>query len=154
MAKQSMNLVVLSGNIARDPEEFGEGDSKFVRCTLGMSNYKGERMFPSLVVYGRLAGVFMEHVKKGTAMTVQGYLQIRPYEQDGKTRYATDIVVREMFFGAFESAEESEVEPAPPPTRRSSNGNGQRSSNSSSTYNRSAPTRKPVTVEPDEEDLF
>ncbi len=47
-------------------------------------------------MFGRLAEISGEYLRKGAKVYVQGKLQTRSYEKDGIKRYATDILARDM----------------------------------------------------------
>jgi single-strand DNA-binding protein len=49
-----------------------------------------------IVFFNRLAEVVRDYVKKGSKIYVEGKLKTRSWEQDGVTKYATEIVASEM----------------------------------------------------------
>lgn len=49
-----------------------------------------------IVFFNRLAEIVNEYVKKGSKIYVEGSLRTRQWEQDGQTKYATEIVASEM----------------------------------------------------------
>jgi len=50
-----------------------------------------------IVVWGRLAEICNQYLRKGSKVYVEGRLQTRSWEgQDGQKRYTTEIVAREM----------------------------------------------------------
>lgn len=49
-----------------------------------------------IVFFNRLAEVVRDYVKKGSKIYVEGKLKTRSWEQDGVTKYATEIVANEM----------------------------------------------------------
>ena len=48
--------------------------------------------FFNIVVWGKLAQIVAEYVKKGALVLVSGRLQNRSYEANGETRWITEIV--------------------------------------------------------------
>lgn len=49
-----------------------------------------------VVFFNRLAEIVNEYVRKGSKLYIEGSLRTRSWEQDGVTRYATEIVANEM----------------------------------------------------------
>ena len=104
----SVNKVILLGNLGIDPDIRTMQNGKKV-CNLsiatseswkdkdtGMDQEKTE--WHRVVLWRRLAEIAGEYLKKGSKIYVEGQLQTRKWEQDGQTRYTTEIVAREMQF--------------------------------------------------------
>ena len=51
-----------------------------------------------VVLWRRLAEIAGEYLKKGSKVYIEGQLQTRKWEQDGQTRYTTEVVGRDMQF--------------------------------------------------------
>ena len=50
-----------------------------------------------VVIFGRLAEIAEQYLKKGSKIFVEGKLQTRDWEDsDGKKRYTTEVIAREM----------------------------------------------------------
>src|SRR5690554_1911559 len=49
-----------------------------------------------IVFFNRLAEIVNEYVRKGGKLYIEGSLRTRSWEQDGITRYSTEIVASEM----------------------------------------------------------
>src|SRR5690606_18793264 len=49
-----------------------------------------------VVFFNRLAEIVNEYVRKGSKLYIEGSLRTRSWEQDGITKYATEIVANEM----------------------------------------------------------
>lgn len=49
-----------------------------------------------IVFFSRLAEIVNEYVRKGSKIYIEGSLRTRSWEQDGVTKYATEIVANEM----------------------------------------------------------
>lgn len=49
-----------------------------------------------IVFFNRLAEIVGEYVRKGSKIYIEGSLRTRQWEQDGQTKYATEIVASEM----------------------------------------------------------
>ena len=51
-----------------------------------------------VVLWRRLAEIAGEYLKKGSKVYIEGQLQTRKWEQEGQTRYTTEIIARDMQF--------------------------------------------------------
>lgn len=101
----SVNKVILVGNVGRDPEvKYVEQDVPLARFTLATSeSYRaknGERVesteWHNVVLWRGLAKVAEQYVKKGSKLYIEGKITHRQYEQDGVTKYFTEIVGNNM----------------------------------------------------------
>ena len=118
----SINKVILVGNLGRDPEvRFAQSGNKIVNFSMATSDSwkdreTGERRekteWHRVVLWRRLAEIAGEYLKKGSKIYIEGQLQTRKWEQDGQTRYTTEIVARDMQFldsrGSSDSSYEDE----------------------------------------------
>ena len=106
MASRGVNKVILVGNVGRDPETrympSGGAVTNLALATsetwkdknTGQPQEKTE--WHRVVFFNRLAEIVNEYVKKGSKLYIEGSLRTRSWEQDGITRYATEIVANEM----------------------------------------------------------
>lgn len=126
----SVNKVILVGNVGRDPEvKYVDQDVPFARFTMATSeSYRaknGERVesteWHNIVLWRGLAKVAEQYVKKGSKLFIEGKITHRQYEQDGVTKYFTEIVGNNMVMldprgqtenKPTESQEASSIEPA------------------------------------------
>jgi single-strand DNA-binding protein len=101
----SVNKVILVGNVGRDPEvKYLEQDVAVARFTLATSeSYRaknGERVetteWHNIVLWRGLAKVAEQYVKKGSKLYIEGKITHRQYEQDGVTKFFTEIVGNNM----------------------------------------------------------
>lgn len=101
----SVNKVILVGNVGRDPEvKYVDQDVPFARFTLATSeSYRaknGEKVetteWHNIVLWRGLAKVAEQYVKKGSKLFIEGKITHRQYEQDGVTKYFTEIVGNNM----------------------------------------------------------
>jgi single-strand DNA-binding protein len=115
MAK-GINKVILVGNVGKDPEtrHMPSGGS-VVNLTLATSENwtdkggeKQERTeWHRLVIFGKLADIAAEYVRKGMQLYIEGSLRTRKWQdKEGRDQYTTEIVVSElqMLGGRGESA--------------------------------------------------
>ncbi len=102
-----VNKVILVGNLGKDPEvrhlESGVMVANFTLATT--ESYKdrntGERKqqteWHNIVLWRGLAEVAEKYLKKGNQVYVEGKLRTRSWnDQDGNTRYTTEIVADNM----------------------------------------------------------
>ena len=50
------------------------------------------------MLWRSLAEIAGEYLKKGSKVYIEGQLQTRKWEQDGQTRYTTEVIGRDMQF--------------------------------------------------------
>lgn len=102
----SLNRVQLIGNLTRDPEmkqiPGGQVVTSFgVATNLTWTDKSGQKQskveFHNIVVWGKLAEICGQYLKKGGKVFVEGRLQTRDWEgEDGVKRYRTEIVLDNM----------------------------------------------------------
>jgi len=101
----SVNKVTILGNVGNDPEikTMSSGDRVANLSVATSESWKdkatGERkervQWHRVVVFNQgLIGVIENYVKKGTKIYIEGQLETRSWEQDGQTKYATEVVMR------------------------------------------------------------
>lgn len=97
----SLNKTLLIGNVGKDPEiKTQEGGNKVGNITLATSfsytdrngQRKEETEWHTVITYGKLSEVVEKYIRKGSLLFVDGRLHTRTWEENGKTRYRTDIV--------------------------------------------------------------
>lgn len=103
----SLNKVLLIGNLGRDPENrylpSGGAVCNFSIATTDRftdkAGQKQERTeWHNIVMYGKLAEIAAQYLKKGSAVYVEGRLQTRKWQDKntGADRYSTEIVADQM----------------------------------------------------------
>jgi single-strand DNA-binding protein len=103
-----VNKVILVGRLGRDPETRYTSSGQAV-CNFTMatdSSYKnrttGERQklteWHRIVMWGKLAEIGQQYLKKGMLVFVEGRLQTRQWDdkRDGSKKTSTEIVANEM----------------------------------------------------------
>ena len=119
-----INKVIIVGRLGRDPEirytPDGAAVANFSVATSEVwrdkeTGDKKERTeWHRIVAWRRLGEICGEYLSKGRQVYVEGKLQTRSWEQDGVTRYMTEIVATDVqFLGGRDDA---------PPSKRSSGG--------------------------------
>lgn len=103
-----LNKVLLYGNLTRDPEvkalPSGQQVASFGLATnRTFTNKEGQKQeqteFHNIVAFGRTAEVMGQYLKKGRPVFIEGRLQTRSWESEGKKNYRTEIVVDTFQFG-------------------------------------------------------
>lgn len=104
-----LNKVQLYGNLTRDPEikalPSGQQVANFAIATnRSFKNKEGQRQeqteYHNVVAFGRTAEVIGQYLKKGRPIFVEGRLQTRSWEAEGKKNYRTEVIVENFQFGA------------------------------------------------------
>ncbi|MDP6778672.1 MAG: single-stranded DNA-binding protein [Candidatus Latescibacteria bacterium] len=106
MARRGVNKVILIGNVGADPElrytPSGTAVTNFNMATNeSWTDNSGDRQekteWHRIVVWGRLAEICNQYLRKGSKVYIEGRLQTRSWEgQDGQKRYTTEVVARDM----------------------------------------------------------
>ena len=103
----SVNKAILVGRLGRDPEtRYTSGGQAVCNFSLATdSSYKdraGERQkrteWHRIVLWGKLAEIAQQYLKKGQLVYIEGRIQTREWEdkRDGQKRTTTEIVGNEM----------------------------------------------------------
>lgn len=103
-----VNKAIIVGNLGRDPEVRYMPDGTAVanfsvatseQWTDKQSGEKKERTeWHRIVAWRRLGEICGEYLSKGSQVYVEGKLQTRSWEQDGVTRYTTEIYATTVQF--------------------------------------------------------
>lgn len=101
----SVNKVILVGNLGRDPDvrnlQSGESVANIAIATSNKyKNRAGEMVeeteWHNAVLFGRLAEIAGQYLKKGSTVYVEGRLKTEKYTKDGVDKYATKVIVSEF----------------------------------------------------------
>lgn len=103
----SLNKVLLIGNLGRDPETrympSGGAVCNFSIATTERYNDKsGQKQekteWHNIVMYGKLAEIAQQYLKKGSSVYVEGRLQTRKWQDKntGADRYSTEVIADQM----------------------------------------------------------
>ncbi len=103
---RSLNCVHLIGNLTRDPELRYTGSGRPV-CDIGLATNRqwksesGEKKedteYHKIVLWGKLAEIASEYLRKGMKAYFQGRIATRSYTaKDGTEKYATEIIAEDM----------------------------------------------------------
>ena len=101
----SLNKVTIIGNVGKDPESktFANG-GKVVNLSVATSEVwkdktSGEKRekteWHRVVIFNtHLADIAEKCLKKGSKVYIEGQLETRKYEKDGRDNYTTEVVLR------------------------------------------------------------
>jgi len=100
---QGLNSVQFIGNLGRAPElRYTAGGQAVVNLRLAVTTGFGDSQrtdWFTLVAWEKLAEACNQYLSKGSRIFVAGRLQIRQWQgDDGQTRYATEVVARQVIF--------------------------------------------------------
>ena len=108
MARSGINKVILVGNLGQDPEvKYTAGGAPVANISIATSDSwkdkdTGEDQerteWHRVVLWRNLAENAGKFLKKGSKVYIEGQLQTRKWEQEGQTRYTTEIIARDMQF--------------------------------------------------------
>ena len=100
-----LNKVILMGRLTRDPElkSTPQGVST---CSFSIAvdrNFvrQGEERkadFINCVAWRQTAEFIPRYFKKGNMVALEGSIQTRSWDDDGKNRYATEVIVSQVYF--------------------------------------------------------
>lgn len=100
-----VNVAILVGSLTRDSElrytPSGQAVTSFTLAVdRSFTNQQSEREtdFVDIVCGRQLAETVANHVGKGALVAVQGRIQVRTYEKDGRKRKATEVVADAVRF--------------------------------------------------------
>ena len=103
-----LNKAIIYGNLTRDPElrslpsgiqvaSFAIATNRVWKDQNGAKQESTE--YHNVVVFGRQAETSAQYLKKGSSALIEGRLQTRSWESDGKKNYRTEIVADRVQFG-------------------------------------------------------
>lgn len=131
---RGVNKVILIGNLGQDP------DTKYMPSGSAVTNLRvatsetfkdretGQQQerteWHSVAMFGRLAEIAGEYLRKGSQIYIEGRLRTRKWQdKQGQDRYSTEIVADQMQMlgsrGGAGSGAESAASPKPAPKARS-----------------------------------
>ena len=103
MASRGINKVILIGNLGQDPEvRYTANGDAIANISLATSETWKDKQgqvqekteWHKVAVFGKLAQIAGEHLKKGSQVYFEGKLQTRKWlDKQGQDRYSTEIIV-------------------------------------------------------------
>lgn len=105
---RSLNKVMLIGRIQPNDPELRYTQSGQAVCTFKIvtdESYKDKEgtthersEWHRVVFWGKAGEIIAQYMKKGRQIYVEGRIQTRQYEQDGQSRYITEVVGNDFTF--------------------------------------------------------
>ena len=104
---RGINKVILVGNLGQDPETKAMPSGMTV-CNLRIATseswkdkqtgeMKEQTEWHSVAMFGRLAEIAGEYLRKGSQVYIEGRLRTRKWQdKEGRDRYTTEIIANEM----------------------------------------------------------
>ena len=104
MASRGINKVIILGTLGQDPEvKYMPSGGAVCNRSLATSEQwndkstgekKEQTEWHRVVLFGKLAEVAGEYLRKGAQVYIEGQLRTRSWEDNGITRYVTEILVK------------------------------------------------------------
>jgi single-strand DNA-binding protein len=92
----SINKVILSGNLTRDPDvKYTQSGTAVATFSIAVNDGYGDNQktyYPNIVVWGKTAETVGKNLTKGSKVGVVGKLTSRSYESNGQKKYITEVV--------------------------------------------------------------
>ncbi|NUE95432.1 single-stranded DNA-binding protein [Gilliamella sp. ESL0232] len=104
MANRGINKVILVGHLGQDPEvRYMQNGNVVASLSIATSEswkdkqtneYRERTEWHRVVIFGKLAEIAGEYLKKGSQIYIEGQLQTRKWQdQSGQDRYTTEVVI-------------------------------------------------------------
>ena len=112
-----INQVILMGRLTREPEiRTTRSGRTYIKFSLAINEGYGENQrtdFANCIAWGKTAEFIGKYFKKGSMIIVEGKITTASWEgDDGKKKYDTGVVVREVKFGESKKKQDDEFIPA------------------------------------------
>ncbi len=113
-----LNKAFVIGNLTRDPElkslpsgiqvtSFSVATNRVWKDKNGAKQEATD--YHNIVVFGKQAETVAQYMKKGSNVLVEGRMQTRSWEAEGKKMYRTEIIADRVQFGQRASGQDSSV---------------------------------------------
>ena len=106
-----MNHVVLMGRLTRDPElKYSQAGKAFSKFTVAVNREfnREEADFINCTAWGKMAETIAEYLRKGRKIALQGRISVSSYEQNGETKWSTEVIVDKFEFVDTANSKEGE----------------------------------------------
>lgn len=105
MASKGVNKCIIMGNLGQDPEvKYTANGNAVANITVATSDswkdkntgeQRDKTEWHRIVLFGKIAEIAGEYLRKGSQVYVEGQLQTRKWQdQNGQDRYTTEVVVQ------------------------------------------------------------
>lgn len=118
-----MNKAMLIGRLTKKPEIKYTSDAiAHVGFTLAVNTRKDKSDFINCVAWRNTAELIGKYFDKGSQIGIEGFINTRDYEKEGRKIYITEVIVERITFldskkadnGETTSAQQDEVEETDP----------------------------------------
>ena len=116
----SINRVIVTGNITRDPEKHKAGDTPVISFGVAVNEWRkaGEfTHFFDVDVFGKRAQGLADILHKGMRVTIEGKLRYQQWTSEGQKRSKVSIIADNVEFmspkRAADASESGETEETP-----------------------------------------
>ncbi len=103
---RGVNKVILVGNLGNDPEtRYMPSGSAVTNLSVATNELwkdkqtgeqKDRTEWHKVAMFGRLAEIAAEYLRKGSQVYIEGKLRTSKYEKEGQTHYSTEIIADQM----------------------------------------------------------
>lgn len=171
MATRGVNKVILVGNLGQDPEvRYMPNGCAVANLTLATSESWRDKQdgeirehteWHRVVVFGKLAEIASEYLRKGAQVYIEGQLRTRKWtDQSGQDKYTTEVVVGQngtmQMLGRRDSQPQQGSQPfsgqpqpqTPPPAAKGEGKAAKGAGKAAKGKNAAAPQQPPAQPEP------
>ncbi|ECF6016384.1 TPA: single-stranded DNA-binding protein SSB2 [Salmonella enterica subsp. enterica serovar Napoli] len=171
MATRGVNKVILVGNLGQDPEvRYMPNGGAVANLTLATSESWRDKQdgeirehteWHRVVVFGKLAEIASEYLRKGAQVYIEGQLRTRKWtDQSGQDKYTTEVVVGQngtmQMLGRRDSQPQQGSQPfsgqpqpqTPPPAAKGEDKAAKGAGKAAKGKNAAAPQQPPAQPEP------
>lgn len=97
-----LNRVCLLARVGADPEvRYSQGGNAILNMSVATNrtwkkdgDEHKQTNWHRVVIFGKLAEIMANMIRKGTRLYLEGSMETRSWEQNGDKRYTTEVVVR------------------------------------------------------------
>ena len=96
-----MNLVTLVGRLTADPNlKYSQSGKAFCKLTIAVQREynRDEADFINCIAWDKRAELLTEYLGKGRRIALQGRLNVRNYDQNGETKWITEVIIDKFDF--------------------------------------------------------
>ncbi|EBW3718808.1 single-stranded DNA-binding protein SSB2 [Salmonella enterica subsp. enterica serovar Glostrup] len=171
MATRGVNKVILVGNLGQDPEvRYMPNGGAVANLTLATSESWRDKQdgeirehteWHRVVVFGKLAEIASEYLRKGAQVYIEGQLRTRKWaDQSGQDKYTTEVIVGQngtmQMLGRRDSQPQQGSQPfsgqpqpqTPPPAAKGEGKAAKGAGKAAKGKNAAAPQQPPAQPEP------
>ena len=108
-----MNNITLIGRLTKDPElKYSQSGKAFTKFSIAVTREfnRDEADFINCIAWDKRAETICEYLKKGRRIALQGRLSVRSYEQNGETKWMTEVIVDKFDFIDYQKSDTEENE--------------------------------------------